>query len=383
MFKRFSGVNAYLIPRLKPNPQLKPCPQLKRRSLARLFSLASVKHAFSRINLYLFASAFLLTTAVSSVAVKANDELRFFRIGAGPTSETLYALSTAISAGISRPPGTLPCDTLGGVCGVPGLIAVAQSKTGSIENLRDLRTGEVESALVRADVANQAFKGIGPFLHEGENTNLRVIANMFPVTAHIIVLGSSDIHSVSDLKGKKVSIGAEGSGTRLFARAMLQAYDMDLYSIRYRNMLPGTAIDRLAEGELDAAIVIGAAPIDALANLGKTIELRFLPIEGENRETLKRIYAHLEDAQIREGSYGNPKALDTVSIDVQWIVDANADISLIEDITQALWRSETEELFLRNNPQHLFPIRDKSLPHGLIPVHRGAENYYRASGLIQ
>ncbi len=329
-----------------------------------------------------FGMCLLTIASLHPHNVAAEDELTFFRIGTGPTSETLYALSTAISVSISRPPGSLPCDTLGGVCGVPGLIAVAQSKSGSIENLNDLRLGEVDSALVRADIANQAFKGIGPFIHDGSNENLRVIADLMPVSAHIIVKENSDIFSVKDLKGKKVSIGANGSGTRLFARSILQAYGLDLHNIIYRHYRPGPAADALTNDDIDAVIIVGAAPIPAFKALASDIKLRLISIENEERETLKRIYAHLNDDSIEQEAYGKATTIQTVSVDVQWVVNASADITLIENITQALWRSETRDFFLRNNPEHYFPKVKTSIPRGLIPAHQGAEIYYKKSGLM-
>ncbi|WP_420549740.1 TAXI family TRAP transporter solute-binding subunit [Curvivirga sp.] len=333
----------------------------------------------SVLSLLLIFSSFVIATSSSA---NNEEKLKFFRIGAGPTSETLYALGTAISASISRPPGTLPCDQLGGVCGVPGLIAVAQSKSGSIENLEDLRFGEVDSALVRSDVANQAFKGIGPFLHVGENENLRVIANMSTVSAHIVVRADSDIYTVKDLHSKTVSIGAKGSGTLLFVRSLLQAHDMDMYNIRYREMFPGAAADALLNETIDVAVIIGAAPIPAIESLAQNINLRFIPIEGQGREKLKRIYAHLHDAEIEQTAYDQEAVIPTVAIWVQWIVNVTADMELIEDITQALWQSETEEFFVRNNPEHEFPKQEDSLPNGIIPTHPGAENYYKSAGLM-
>ena len=115
----------------------------------------------------------------ASQASNAADPLTFFRIGTGASTETLYRLGTAISAGISRPPGGSPCDE-GGICGVPGLIAVTQSKSGSLANLKAVRDGQLEAALVSADMAFLAFVGRGPFAEEGSFDDLRIIANLTP-----------------------------------------------------------------------------------------------------------------------------------------------------------------------------------------------------------
>ncbi|RED53956.1 TAXI family TRAP transporter solute-binding subunit [Aestuariispira insulae] len=326
-------------------------------------------------------SLFMTIAGQTGQALAGEPRLTFFRIGAGPTTETLYALSTAISAGISRPPGSLPCNE-GGVCGVPGLIAVAQSRSGSIDNLFAMMRGELESALVRADVAFQAYHGGGPFKYEGAQENLRVIANLTPVSLHIVVPAGSDINSVRDLRGKRISVGARGSGTRDLSLIVLRTNSLAPRDLSLRYMKPGPASDALYRGDLDALFLVGAAPVDAIADLAERMELRLLPLEGYPRRQLFSLFPFIETDAIIGGTYEGIKETQTVKMGVQWVVWQDTDETLIEQITQALWQSDTSALFNRNNPRHTFPDPRYGVPEKSIPMHPGATRYYQQAGLL-
>ncbi|MDW3207023.1 MAG: TAXI family TRAP transporter solute-binding subunit [Alphaproteobacteria bacterium] len=306
---------------------------------------------------------------------ESREALTFFRIGTGPPSETLYSLGTAISAGISRPPGSSPCDE-GGVCGVPGLIAVAQSREGSIPSIRDLRNNELESALVYADIAYWAYKGGGPFSDGRGVPDLRVIADLIPVSLHAVVRADSGIRSIRDLHDKVVSVGPNGSGTDRIVDVLLRANGLNMTEIHPVRLGPGPAADRLISGEIDAFFDMGAYPIDAVVELTDEIDIRLLPIDPLTMETLKPFFPFLKNGRIPIGAYRGTEEADTAKLGVHWVVRESMDAELIRAITQALWQSSTADVFNLNNPGHRFPTIGEGQPQGLIPPHPGAAAYY-------
>ncbi|MEC9268113.1 MAG: TAXI family TRAP transporter solute-binding subunit [Pseudomonadota bacterium] len=306
---------------------------------------------------------------------ETREALTFFRIGTGPPSETLYSLGTAISAGISRPPGSRPCDE-GGVCGVPGLIAVAQSREGSIPNIRDMRNYELESALVYADIAYWAYKGGGPFTDGRGVPDLRVIADLIPVSLHAVVRADSDIHSIRDLRDKVVSVGPNGSGTDRIVDVLLRANGLSMTEIHPVRLGPGPAADRMISGDIDAFFDMGAYPIDAVVELTDEIDIRLLTIDPLTMETLKPFFPFLRNGRIPIGAYRGTEEADTAKLGVHWVVRESTDAALIEAITRALWQSSTADVFNLNNPGHRFPTIGEGRPQGLIPTHSGAEAYY-------
>jgi len=150
------------------------------------------------------------------------QEGQFFRIGAASTSGTFFEIGGVIASAISKPAGSPPCEH-GGSCGVPGLVAVTQATQGSVENLRMVATGQIESGIAQSDIASWAYAGTGIFTADGPLKNLRAIASLFPESLQLVVRDDSAIQTLADLRGKHISLGQPGSGTLADARVVLAA----------------------------------------------------------------------------------------------------------------------------------------------------------------
>ena len=199
--------------------------------------------------LFIFLSV-VLTTLAGADQGYAQD-VKFFSIGTGGTSGTYYPIGSIIANAISNPPGSLECDK-GGSCGVPGLIARVQSSSGSIVNVKDIASGAVQLALSQADIAYWAYNGSGLFHHDEPNQALRSIANLYPESLHVVVLRYSGIKKITDLVGKRVSLGEEGSGTLVESMAILKAYGLTKDDVTPEYLRPGAASLAMSEGTLDA-----------------------------------------------------------------------------------------------------------------------------------
>jgi len=319
-------------------------------------------------------ASILLVLWVASAS--AAEPLTFFRIGTGPSTETLYRFGTAISAGISRPPGGSPCDE-GGICGVPGLIAVTQSKSGSLENIKAIRDGQLESALVSADMAFWAYVGRGPFQEDGAFDDLRVITNLTPVKAHIIVRKDSSYQLVNDLKNARVSIGQADTGESYTAKIMLRAHKLELDKMSLVNMRPGPASDAITNSTIDAMILFGTDPVSVISDLTRNTDIRILPFTNVTIRKVQNLYPFIRRSDILANTYQNVPPTKTFQLGVQWIVHKNADPELIAAITKAFWQGQTEEIFKNDNPNITFPGKDYAVPYGWgAPLHSGAKNYY-------
>src|SRR5215471_12342647 len=156
------------------------------------------------------------------LASPSGQEARFFRIGAAATSGTFFEIGEVIASAISKSAGSPPCEH-GGNCGVPGLVAVTQATQGSVENLRMIATGQIESGIAQSNIVSWAYAGTGIFAADGPMTSLRVIANLFREKLQLVVRGDSSIHTLADLKGAHISLGQPGSGTLADARVVLAA----------------------------------------------------------------------------------------------------------------------------------------------------------------
>src|SRR6202521_5157718 len=130
--------------------------------------------------------------ATSLGAAALAQEPRFFRIGTAATGGSFFEVGGLVASAISSPADGPPCGH-GGGCGVRGLVAVAQATPGSIENLRLINSGQIESGFAQADLAGWAYSGVNVFADGGPLRRLRAIASLFPEAAHLVVLTQSPI----------------------------------------------------------------------------------------------------------------------------------------------------------------------------------------------
>lgn len=309
------------------------------------------------------------------------QDIRFFQIGTGTTGGTYFLIGGLLANAISNPPGSRPCDR-GGSCGVPGLIVVAQSTSGAVENVMAMRDRRLESGMVQADIAYAAYLGRGPFSDAPAFDTLRSIANLYTETIHLVVRAESGIRTVADLKGKAVAMGEKGSGTLVSARALLNAYKLSEKRVKPVYLSPGTAGDRLADGEIDAFFIIGGYPLPAVADLAQRLPIRLIPFDDEHAAELEKRLPLFTETQIEEGAYRGVPAVRTLGVGAQWAVRGDIDADLVYGITQALWNPTTAKILSNSHPRADSINLESALSGLAVPLHPGAERFYREAGLI-
>ncbi len=305
----------------------------------------------------------------------AQDEARFLRIGTGPTSGSYFSIGSIIANAVSNPPGSRPCES-GGSCGVPGLVAIAQTTQGSVENVKLVADKALESGLCQSDIAFWAYTGSGMYRGEKPLEGLRAIANLYQESLHVVVRADSAIASIGDLRGKRVSLGERGAGTRATAILVLGAYGVSEKRFTSRQLPIAKAAAELRESKIDALFFVGVAPVPALVELAETTPLRLLPVEGDKGEALRRDHLFATVDVVPERSYGDAAGVVTVGIGTYWLVLAELDDDLAHGLTKALWHDSTRKLLDQGGPLGR-RIRFENALVGLpIPVHAGAARYY-------
>jgi len=335
----------------------------------------------SRRRRRIFAGVGVALLAAAALAPAAAQQITFFRIGTGATGGTYFPIGGLIASAISNPPGSRPCDR-GGSCGVPGLIAVAQSTQGSVANVEAIAKGEMESGLSQSDVAYWAYHGTGIYRKKGRIEVLRAIANLYPESLHLVVRRGAGIDSVKDLRGKRVSVGAEESGTRVDAGIVLEAHGLGPSDLSLRFLAPGPAGDLLREGKLDAFFFVAGPPASAIADLAERVEISLVPIDGAVAAKIVKRFPFLSRGVIPAGAYSGVGRTETLSVGAQWVVSAKVADDLVYGITRALWHESTRKLLDRGHSEGA-NIRLETALDGIgIPLHPGAERFYREAGLL-
>ena len=311
----------------------------------------------------------------------AAQELQFFRIGTAGTAGTYYPVGGLIADAISAPPGSKPCDQ-GGSCGVPGLIAAAVSSSGSVANVQAIQSGALESAFVQGDVAAWAYRSTGIW-REGAATKLRAIANLYPETMHLIALADAGIGAIQDLRGKRVSLDEQGSGTLVDAELILGAAGLRIADIRPHYLSVGAAAQAMQQGQIDAFFFVGGYPAGAIAELASQIRIEVVPIGDALTKKLVAAYPFLSGDMLPAGTYeGQDQAVATISVGAQWLTSADQPETLIHDITAALWSDSTRDQLAKGPRRARTISRDKALEGLSVPLHPGSERFYRENNML-
>lgn len=327
--------------------------------------------------------AILATAAVAAMAVALGmttppgeaPERVAFQIATGSSSGTYYPIGQMLASLISHPPGVARCE-LEGRCGPIGLIAAARASEGSIANVRAVNEGRVTSGLAQADIAADAFAGTGVFKADGKAANLRAIAALFPETVHIVVMADSKIEAVKDLKGKRVSIDAAGSGTNAMARAVLGAYKLTEKRVKFAFENADRSLEMLQSGELDAFFFVGGAPLGVVEELAAAGKIRLIPLEGKEIDALVAKAPYMTKAEIPAGTYRNMPAVPSIEVRAIWLVNADVPNDLVFAIVRALFHPDNRGLLDSGHPKGKL-IRLETARDGLpVPLHPGAEAYY-------
>ncbi|MBV8776872.1 MAG: TAXI family TRAP transporter solute-binding subunit [Alphaproteobacteria bacterium] len=328
-----------------------------------------------------FVCAGLLFLAAGGDAA-AQSETRFFRIGTASTGGSFFEIGGLVASAISSPvDGSSGCGP-GGGCGVPGLVAVAQATQGSMENLRLVNDGQLESGFAQADLAEMAYQGNGAFAEQTPMPRLRAIGSLFPEAIHVVVRSESPIRTVADLSGKVVAVGEAGSGTAANAKMLLAAAGFGDADVTRRNLRPAQAAEEMKAGSVDALIVAGSYPVPAIQQLAATMAIRLVPVDGAVAAKLEAEVPAYNDAAIPAGTYRNVDT-DTRSVGFSalWLVNADADPDLIHEITRAVWSDGAVRLFAGLGPIGRQIGLSSALDGVSLPLHPGAERFYRERGM--
>jgi TRAP transporter TAXI family solute receptor len=325
----------------------------------------------------ILAAAAVATIALGSVA--EAQEMKFWRIGTGGAGGTYYPIGGLIANAISNPPGSRPCDK-GGSCGVPGLVAIAVSTNASVANVNAIDAGQLDAGLAGAQSVTQGYNGEGKF--EGNpKKNIRIIANLYPEDMHLVTPKGMTLSGLTDLNGKKVGVAAAGSGTQVSVRMTLKEYGI---TAEEHELGLGQSTQRLADGQLDAFFYAGGTPFAALIQLGSTKGFELYKFTADDQKRINKIIPYYVESLIPAGTYENINYdVPTVAVNGQLITGANQPDDLIYDITKALWNKNTRKLLDKGHSKGKQITVETALKGVLIPIHPGAEKYYKEIGMIK
>lgn len=313
----------------------------------------------------LWAAALAATLAFAGAA----QAQQFFRIGTGGTAGTYYPVGGMIANAVSQP---------------GKLVATAQATNGSLANVNGIASSSMEAGFSQSDVATWAYTGTGAFEGKPKVTDLRMIANLYPESIHIVVKKGSGIKSVADLKGKRVALDEPGSGTLINARMVLAAYGVKESDIKPEYIKPNQAGDKLKDGALDAFFFVGGSPAGAiteLASSGTGIEL--VPLSGPQAEALRKSSPWFAVDTIAANTYKDVAAVQTLAVGAQMVTSAKIDAETVYQVTKAMYSEAAQKTLQAGHAKGKFITKENAVLGVGIPFHPGAERFYKEVGLLK
>ncbi|WP_299701641.1 TAXI family TRAP transporter solute-binding subunit [uncultured Tateyamaria sp.] len=327
----------------------------------------------------------LAVAATLSAGTAFAQDPTFFRIGTGSAGGTYFPIGGTIANGISAPPGSRPCDE-GGQCGVPGLIAIAQSTTASVFNNTAVQNGELEAGMAAADVTRSMYLGEGKF--DGKpHEKLRIVANLYPEDLHLVLPEGASIASLSDLEGKRVGIAQAGSGTQVAVEMMLAEWGLNRDNYDEAELNNSQSAERLADGQLDAYFYAAGWPVSAMVQLATTKGMELHTFTEEDLAKINEVIPAYIPSMIPAGVYeGIDYEVKTPAVSALLVVSSDLSEELVYGITAALWNDNTRKLLDNGHAKGKQITPDTALD-GIaalgVPLHAGAEKFYKEAGLLQ
>lgn len=311
----------------------------------------------------------LLTVSVMSVSAAGQAEA-----AAAPAR---LAVATGGTAGVYFPLGGAFANII--TEKVDGATANAESTGASVVNVNLLNNAEVDFALMQNDIAYYAFNGEEMFSDNPALTNLRGVASLYPEVIQIVVNAGAGINSVDDLRGKRVAVGAPGSGAEANARQILTAHGISYDDIRADFLSFAEAADALRDNNVDAAFVTAGTPTAAVTDVSTTHNVRLLSISDTMAGELMGAYPFYERVTIPAGTYRNQDS-DVQTIAVLAMLSARADLSedLVYNVTKALF--ENLDMFAAAHSRGANLSLDTATGGMPLELHPGAARYYREVG---
>lgn len=307
-------------------------------------------------------TAVILLSIMALVAITScgAPKQTFVNIASGGTGGTYYPLAGAM-AGIWQD-------------NIKGMNASAQTTGASVANVNLLREDKADIIFVQNDIAYYAANGLEMFKDKAF-AELRGMATLYPETCQLIVLANSGINAVSDLKGKKVAVGAAGSGVEANARQIMAAAGITYADVQVQYLSFNEAASNLKDGNIDAAFLTAGHPTAAVQDIAATKDIRVVPVGEAMAAKLIAQYPFYTRTTIPAGTYkGVSSDTPTVAVKAMLAVSTKLDGATIEKMLEILF-ANNDRLSAAHKAGAMVTVA--TAQDGMsLPMHPGAEKYY-------
>ena len=310
----------------------------------------------------IFALALCLLVVLSLAACGGGT--KNMTMGTGSTGGTYYAYGGVLGNQIKN---------------ASGINVNVVSTDGSKANILGIHSGNYQLGTVQSDVMAYAAAGTRSFEKEGKLDSFRVIGGLYAEAVQLVTMDPS-IKTVADLKGKKVSIGASGSGVYFNAVDILAAAGLSENDIQAQYQSFNDSADALKDGKIDAAFIVAGAPTPAITELCLASNASLVPIDGDIAAKLMEGSPYYTSYVIPAGTYNGQDAdVTTVTVKATLVVSTSADEEDVYNITKAIF--DNIDAITANHAKGAELSLENATSGMTAPFHKGAAKYFAEKGI--
>ena len=261
---------------------------------------------------------------------------------------------------------------------VEGYSATAEVTGASVENMGLIATGDADIAFALADTVKQAYEGTARF--EGQQLEMtRALASVYANMVQIVALADSGITSLEDLRGKRVSVGAPGSGTEVNAEAILSANGITYDDIEEQRLNFNETADALANGDIDAGFWSVGAPTSSILNLATTNDIVIIELTEEQFAAAQAADPTFARTTLAGGTYEDaPEDIAVLGVPNVLVVSSEMPDDLAYAITKAMFENIADLQAV--HPAANETTVEFTMSATPVPLHPGAIRYYEEVG---
>jgi TRAP transporter TAXI family solute receptor len=299
--------------------------------------------------------------------------------GGGGSPQVFVTILTGNTSGIYYPLGVGISQLVR--TAVPEATVAVQATAASAENLQLLEAGRGEVGFTLADVLADAWEGNAEAGFTTPLTRLRAIAGIYPNYIHLVASAASGVKTLSDLKGKSVSVGPPGSGTELNARAIVRAAGLsytDFSKVEYLSF--SESVELIKNRQLDVTLQSAGLGVASIRDLAVSLPIVVVPIPADVVARVGRdVY---RPAMIPAGTYeGQSQAIETAAIQNVLATHEGVPESVVYRTTKALFEHLDQLAAAHVAAKEI--QRERAAAELPVPLHPGAAAYFKETGLLQ
>ena len=311
-----------------------------------------------------FVPSILLLAVLTSSGCAPGDRPDILSLATAGTGGVYYVLGGSIAELWSRE--------------LPEHDFVAEVTGGSVENLSLLLGGDVHVAFSMGTNAHEVFYATGSF-SEREPARVLALTALYPNVLHLVTVEGTGVESLVDLVGRRVSVGAPGSGTEVAARTLLEGNGIGYDDFRPQRLNFNETASALRDGNIDAGFLSAGTPTSALMDLATARPMRLVPIGVTEVENTGVLDPTVSRDFFLPGTYPGQKIeVETLSTPNLLVVRVDMSEELVYDLIQALSAVQTELAGVHPAARHI--SAEYTLDASPIPLHPGAVRYFVEAG---